>query len=145
MYSKINYPVTNESVIGDDPAVSSVSCDINCGQIVEKVVKMDAMSISEISRKLNVSRRTLYNWFESKNLSPEIIEKIGLVIDHDFSEEFPEIFPINKGLKNGEYNITNQQTKENISDPIYYWMDKYIKLLERFNEVLPIKHGKNHT
>jgi transcriptional regulator with XRE-family HTH domain len=145
MCSKINYPVNNENVIGDDSAINSLGCDTNCGQIVEKVVKMDRMSISEISRKLNVSRRTLYNWFETKNLSFDIIEKIGLVIDHDFSEEFPETFPLNKSLKNGNLDMTNLQTKENLSDPIYYWMDKYIKLLERFNEVLPIKYGKKNT
>jgi transcriptional regulator with XRE-family HTH domain len=144
MYSKINYTVNNENVIGDDSVVSSLSCDINCGQIVEKVVKLDRMSISEISRKLNVSRRTLYNWFETKNLSADIIEKIGLVIGHDFSEEFPDMFEENKNLRESDFNNTNQQTKENISDPIYYWMDKYIKLLERFNEVLPMKHGKNN-
>jgi transcriptional regulator with XRE-family HTH domain len=144
MYSKINYTVNNENVIGDDSVVSSLSCDINCGQIVEKVVKLDRMSISEISRKLNVSRRTLYNWFETKNLSADIIEKIGLVIDHDFSEEFPDMFEENKSLRESDFNNTNQQMKENISDPIYYWMDKYIKLLERFNEVLPMKHGKNN-
>jgi transcriptional regulator with XRE-family HTH domain len=145
MGSKINYPVNNENVVGDDSAISSLGCDINCGQIVEKVVKMDRMSISEISRKLNVSRRTLYNWFETKNLSFDIIEKIGSVIDHDFSEEFPETFPLNKRLKNSDLDMTNIQTKENLSDPIYYWMDKYIKLLERFNEVLPIKYGKKNT
>jgi transcriptional regulator with XRE-family HTH domain len=145
MCSKINYSINSEDVIGDDSDVSSLSCDINCGQIVEKVVKKDKMSISEISRKLNVSRRTLYNWFKAKDLSFDTIEKIGLVIDHDFSEEFPETFPFNKNLRNGDFDITNQQTKENLSDPIYYWMDKYIKLLERFNEVLPVKYGKKNT
>ncbi|MDB4999582.1 MAG: hypothetical protein JWR76_659 [Mucilaginibacter sp.] len=145
MCSKINYPVNNEDVIGDDSDVSSLSCDINCGQIVEKVVKMGKLSISEVSRKLNVSRRTLYNWFKTKDLSFDTIEKIGVVINHDFSEEFPEVFPLNKSLKGGDFDITNQQTKENLSDPIYYWMDKYIKLLERFNEVLPIKYGKKNT
>lgn len=145
MYSKLNYPVNNEGVIGDDADVSSLGCDINCGQIVEKVVKTGKLSISEVSRKLNVSRRTLYNWFQTRDLSFDTIEKIGIVINHDFSEEFPGIFPLNKSRGSVEFDITDQQTKQNLSDPIYYWMDKYIKLLERFNEVLPVRYGKKNV
>jgi|GEM_PF-463207 len=109
---------------------------LNVGQVLERVVRRDRMGISELSRKLNVSRRTIYNWFDQKSLNPEIIWKIGTVIGHDFSAELPEAFS-----KNGhdirealEANTEKGPTVD--ANSVYFWMNKYIKLLEKYNEIL---------
>src|ERR1700754_1762845 len=91
MHNKIDYPVIGY-VINNRTAGSSNSSNPNFGRIVERVVRRDRMGISELARRLKVSRRTIYNWFEMERLSIDIISKIGFVIGHDFSDEFPEEF-----------------------------------------------------
>ena len=62
------------------------------GEILERVIRRNHISISELSRKLNVSRRSIYNWFTQERLSRDVIYKIGTVLNHDFSAEFPDLF-----------------------------------------------------
>lgn len=65
--------------------------DINAGQIIERVIRRNKVSISELARRMQVNRRSVYNWFDQKTLKLEIICKIGHVLDYDFSIDFPEI------------------------------------------------------
>ncbi|ASU34761.1 helix-turn-helix domain-containing protein [Mucilaginibacter xinganensis] len=109
------------------------------GEILERVVRRDRMSISELSRNLDVSRRTIYNWFEMERLSVEIIKRIGFVIGHDFSKEFPEEFAINSVTVNPEHRRIEPHLADPPPNAVYYWMDRYIKLLEKYTEVL--NHG----
>lgn len=139
MHNHIDYSVNSLSATqSDGREIKNVSDkpNIHHGQIIERAVRCNQMGISEIARRLNVSRRTLYNWFETKQLPPDIIYKIGYIIDYDFSKEFPEEFTknassLNVGLINNSHN-----TDDKVKDPVYYWMDRYIKLLEKFNELL---------
>lgn len=108
---------------------------LDAGQVIEHAVRRDHMGISELSRKLHVSRRTIYNWFKQKTLSFDVIYKIGNVIHHDFSKEFPDEFarfvaenrnnnPVATGLDGVQISSVN------------YWMNKYIRLLEKYNDLL---------
>ncbi|WP_316808012.1 hypothetical protein [Pedobacter agri] len=110
---------------------------LNVGQVLERVVRQDRMGISELSRKLSVSRRTIYNWFDQKSLSPEIIWKVGAVIGHDFSVELPETFT-KHGNRLHEVFDAYQRNDSNKADTnsVYFWMNKYIQLLEKYNELL---------
>jgi transcriptional regulator with XRE-family HTH domain len=133
MHNKIDYPVIGY-VINNRTAGTSNSSGPNFGRIVERVVRRDRMGISELARRLKVSRRTIYNWFEMERLSIDIISKIGFVIGHDFSDEFPEEFANADNHMAGDSVAQIQAEQPN--NAIYYWMDRYIKLLEKFNEVL---------
>ncbi len=111
--------------------------DLNYGQVVERGVRRNSMGISEIARRLGVSRRTLYNWFDTKELSPDTVSKIGFVIGYDFSKEFPEEFF--KGRKAFGTEVSGDPSGSpgvGAKDPVYYWMSRYIKLLENFNDRL---------
>ena len=133
MYNKIDYPVMSYD---NNLMKASNYSDVNYGQVVERVVRRDPMGISELARRLNVSRRTIYNWFEMEKLSFDIICKIGFVIGHDFSNEFPEDFAQKSNNAIEEPFTEIQNGTEQPSNAIYYWMDRYIKLLEKFNETL---------
>lgn len=112
---------------------------LNVGQIIEQVVRAENVGVSELSRKLNVSRRTIYNWFNQKTLSLDIICKIGNVIKHDFSKEFPDDFAkLNDEHNHSEHYLTGNENNcdESQLNPVSYWMSKYINLLERYNELL---------
>lgn len=125
---------------------------LNVGQIIEHTVRADHVGISELSRKLHVSRRTIYNWFNQKTLSLDIICKIGAAIKHDFSKEFPDDFArLNIENINSEqfFTTTDDNGEATYSNSVNYWMNKYIKLLEKYNELLshefssPISQGED--
>ena len=134
MQNKIDYPVIayNNNLAGS----SSDSPKLHMGEILERIVRRDRMGISELARRLNVSRRTMYNWFETERISIEIIRRIGFVIGHDFSVEFPEEFAKKSDFADGESFVDASSAVEQAPTVVYYWMDKYIKLLEKFNTVL---------
>jgi hypothetical protein len=109
---------------------------LNVGQVLERVVRRDRMGISELSRKLNVSRRTIYNWFDQKSLNPEIIWKVGTVIGHDFSVELPDTFLKNEPGKRDTFESHYEDVVKSDANTVYFWMNKYIRLLEKYNEIL---------
>lgn len=102
---------------------------MNKGEIVELVIRRNNLSISELSRRLHVSRRSVYNWFEQKDLSIDIICKVGDVLDYDFTSDFPDMFTKKKSRivsqMDHSFNLEPQQNSVN------YWRDKYISLLEK--------------
>lgn len=67
--------------------------EIHHGQIVELTVRKNGYNIKELARLAHVKRRTVYNWFNHKYLKPEIIYRVGCILKHDFSNEFPALFP----------------------------------------------------
>ncbi|MCC8426356.1 helix-turn-helix domain-containing protein [Mucilaginibacter sp. UR6-11] len=139
MHNHVDYSVNSLSATqsdGREIRKASEKLNIHHGQVIERAVRCNQMGISEIARRLNVSRRTLYNWFETKQLAPDIIYKIGFVIDYDFSKEFPEEFTKKASSLNVGLLSNSQSTDDKVKDPVYYWMDRYIKLLEKFNELL---------
>lgn len=106
----------------------------NMGEIVELAVRRRHINISELSRKLEVDRRTLYNWFGQKELPQSIIYKIGKAINYDFSHEFGgEFDKLNEmPIKTNDVDHNNQEQ----TDRAFYWMEKYIDLLEDYKKLL---------
>lgn len=106
---------------------------MNNGEIVEHVIRRNNISISELSRRLRVSRRSIYNWFTQKNLSYDIILQIGEVLDYDFSSDFPDKLngrgTNSPHIYKGDFQLNELQNSAN------YWRNKYINLLEKYNEV----------
>lgn len=107
---------------------------INKGAVVERIVRT-RIGISELSRLLKVSRTSIYNWFTQDNLNIDIICRIGQAISHDFSREFPDDFDqIERQIM---ADMISSKTEEQLfTNPSQYWINKYIQLLERHNELL---------
>lgn len=107
----------------------------NKGDVIERIVRTK-IGISELSRILNVSRTSIYNWFEHGHLNLETICRIGQAIDHDFANEFPEEFA--KAHNPGSGGLLSEKGMKNngCETSIHYWMNKYITLLEKYNELL---------
>ncbi|WP_454802901.1 hypothetical protein [Mucilaginibacter phyllosphaerae] len=101
------------------------------GQIVEYVVRRNGYSLSDLANELKVNRRTIYNWFKSETLRTDIIFNVGKVVRHDFSNEFPEIFVTEEFEFKAKYFSPNIETAQENS-----YKDKYITLLEKYNDLL---------
>ena len=103
------------------------------GKIVEKAVRKSAYTISKTASMLGITRNTLYNKFKVPNLSYHFIAEVGSVIDYDFTLDFPE--------------LEIEMDIETFSEKPYCYFEKkagdflllekkYIKLLERYNNLL---------
>ena len=101
------------------------------GLIVEKAVRRSGVSITELARKLNVDRKSLYNWFHQENLNVETIARIGHFLNFDFSKDFPDYNFDDLIQKHKQHNTASAAT-----DDLGYWKVKYIELLEKYNSVL---------
>lgn len=99
------------------------------GEIIKKAVYQSGFSITDIAYKIGKSRRWMYIMFENSNVSLDIVLQIGKIIHHDFSVDMPE-------LKSLSSNINNSQS---LILPDSYWKDKYLKLLEEYNDLLKKK------
>lgn len=108
------------------------------GKILEFAIRRREINISELSRSMNVSRRTVYNWFERRALNKNIMLAVGKIIEHDFSTELGDDF-------NDEHQQTTDLEKEypklsetflSETNETHYWMQKYIQLLEEYNQLL---------
>jgi transcriptional regulator with XRE-family HTH domain len=107
------------------------------GQIVERMIRRNGYSISELARLTKVNRRSVYNWFNQRQLKPEIIFRIGCVLNHDFSTEFPGLFSAEEFNKHTSETIDDLVLKNSLeAGSSMYWKDKYIDLLEKYNELL---------
>ncbi|ATP56111.1 hypothetical protein CPT03_06365 [Pedobacter ginsengisoli] len=106
----------------------------NAGEIVELAVRRQNVNISELSRRLQVNRRTLYNWFRQKKLHTDVIFEIGKVINYDFTHDFEgELSGF--GFKEDLIQYKNEGQSDH-TNSVYYWMEKYIALLEDYKKLV---------
>lgn len=109
----------------------------NRGEIIRKAVSESGISITMLAKRLNKSRRTVYNIFESTNVSLEIVIEIGKLIHHDFSGQIKEL----KKYENpSELSSVNDEEKKY---SVEYWKSKYYELLEKHNELLESSSAKS--
>jgi hypothetical protein len=118
------------------------------GQTVERLLRREGHSLSEVARLLNVNRRSLYNWFNQAVLKQEIIYKIGHVMMHDFSVEFPEHFkPADFVFKNKpsasleDYKIKQPLQQASQESPL--WRERYMELYPSYKILLDRVFKKN--
>lgn len=109
---------------------------LNHGSILEIAIRRKAVSISEISRRMHVNRRSIYNWFQQENLKIEIICEIGYIIGYDFSQDFPEEFEVNGAAIMENLIHAGKIPNNETNGSVHFWMNKYILLLEKYNELI---------
>ncbi|MXV51299.1 hypothetical protein GS399_09995 [Pedobacter sp. HMF7647] len=119
--------------------------DKHYGQIVELVIRKKGYCISELARLTYINRRSVYNWFNQKYLKPEIIYRIGCIIHHDFSAEFPELFTKEDFTVTPKPNAPSNNNDQSVyeSSNQITWKDKYIALLEKYNSLLSARIGQD--
>lgn len=119
--------------------------ELHIGKIVERAVRRNKVSISELARRMRVNRRSVYNWFNQESLRLEIICKIGYVLGHDFSSDLPEAFG-DRGFEIMERLVDSVDEHEPAyPNSVHFWMTKYITLLEKYNELLSADSQKDST
>lgn len=102
------------------------------GAILEKAVRASGMSLASLTKKLNRSRRWIYDAFENPNLSIDYILEIGKVIHHDFTDDIDEL----KKYRSMAHETGNSFIDKKPEDTVMFWKEKYMGLLEKYNGLL---------
>ena len=111
--------------------------EMHIGELIEELIRVNHLSISEVARRMHVNRRSLYNWFKQKSIRPYILHRICNVLANDFSIELPSIIKESQGQEPLKSKSVNKEPVEEAnSNTVSYWMNKYIYLLEKYNEML---------
>jgi hypothetical protein len=105
------------------------------GKTVEYIVRKNGHNIAQLAKGLGVNRKSMYNWFTYSDLKPSAIYRIGCVINHDFSHEFPELFKSEDFNKTLKPNYVIPSVDAGIKLEIQ-WKDRYIQLLEAYNNLM---------
>jgi transcriptional regulator with XRE-family HTH domain len=99
--------------------------ELHMGELLEKAIRRKGLNITELAVALNVTRRTLYNWFKQEVIDEVIMQKISGVINYgpNYLNEKPQL-------------IANPNSESPIVKDEAYWQDRYIDLLERYAKLL---------
>jgi transcriptional regulator with XRE-family HTH domain len=117
---------------------------VHAGELVKEVVADRGIGISELARRLGVSRTTMYQIFERPSLDVALIHQLRRVLNYPFAELLgnqPTDFEYGTGyLSEAEFNNLRNllRTQE---EETRIWKDKYTALLEQMNRLL-IDNGK---
>ena len=105
---------------------------VHRGEIVQKAVNESGYSKTKLAKRLGKSRRHLYNMFENNKLDFDTIRSIGIIIHHNFAEDFPEML----GHVGEPQEAMLPASLAKAIEEMNFWKDKYIKLLEQYNNLL---------
>jgi len=105
------------------------------GQIVKNRVDKSKYSLTKLAKNLGISRNTLYNRFNSPDLSHRFILEVGNVIHYDFTIDFPEIQQ-NADRDSEKENVFTKQ--EDKAARLWRLEDKHNVLLERYSKLLEL-------
>lgn len=111
------------------------------GEIIEKAVRESGYSITKLAKQMGKSRRWMYQIFDSSNVPIDYILGIGKIIYHDFSEDIRDLRAYNV-KRTEELLHESPQRFETKSEESEHWKNKYLILLERYQDLLEKQQGK---
>ncbi|TDW51578.1 uncharacterized protein DUF911 [Flavobacterium sp. 270] len=103
------------------------------GEIVKEAVYKSGYPITELAKKLSKSRRYIYLQFENANLSLDVVLQIGKIIHYDFKNEIKAFNSYKNSSNESAFDYQSEEAN------LEYWKNKYLKLLEEYNELLKKK------
>ncbi|ABG61010.1 hypothetical protein CHU_3778 [Cytophaga hutchinsonii ATCC 33406] len=106
---------------------------VHKGEIIKEAVNQSGISVTQVAKSLQVTRKTVYNIFDRVDVDNDTILKIGAIIHHDFSENFPKLVKNSTEDPQEKYNIRDM---DQLKADVDYWKGKYITLLEEYNKLL---------
>ncbi|MCA8833024.1 helix-turn-helix domain-containing protein [Hymenobacter pini] len=126
------------------------------GEILQEAIKNSGISITRIVDELGITRPTIYRKFKEETLDYNFVKKIGEIIQHDFSDDFTSlhqsVIPFSvTPVTNNSNNVSVKPVHSRVVTPVVTDVDlskqlmalqqKYIALLEAYNELLLKVYG----
>ena len=122
------------------------------GEILQEAIKNSGISITRIVEELGITRPTIYRKFKDDTLDANFVKTIGLIIGHDFSQDFTiteqSVLPfVTSAVRSSVTSGVTPRIPASVnpdSDPtkqLLALQTKYIALLEAYNELLLKVYG----
>jgi hypothetical protein len=104
-------------------------------KILSEALEKSGLTKSQIAIKTGYNRSTIYRHLDDENLDPAIYLRYGRAINHDFSDKVPALVNMHSAFAEpiSNYGVNS------IADALKqrdFWKDKYITLLENYNELM---------
>ncbi|WP_170172629.1 helix-turn-helix domain-containing protein [Hymenobacter rigui] len=126
------------------------------GEILQEAIKNSGISITRIVDELGITRPTIYRKFKDDTLDYGFVKRVGEIIGHDFSSDFTSLqqsvlpFAVNS-VTNSVTNspvkpvlhrsVTSPTVDPDIAKQLMQLQQKYIALLEAYNDLLLKVYG----
>ncbi len=122
--------------------------ELHRGQVLHKIAKLSSLKIGEISQRAGYKYSTFFAHIKKEDLAYEILARYGKVLQHDFSNEFPQMseyvfYEDNKYNKELTYPELLED-RDQWKDKFYDISDKYNKLSDKYNKLLEKELGMNN-
>jgi AcrR family transcriptional regulator len=101
------------------------------GELLERAIRRKGLNITDIASAMNITRRTLYNWFKQEIIDKDTMEMLSSIITYD---------AMSSKAKTTIYKIEDGQVP--MKDEAY-WQDRYIDLLERYSSLIAENTSKH--
>lgn len=108
---------------------------IHRGELLEKVVTGNPISVTKLAKRMGISRGTYYNHVATADLPFELLEQYGKILKYDFSGDFAEMksYTFEEPIEAyGEPSTLEEaiRQRDHWKKEADKWKDKYIALLE---------------
>ena len=108
------------------------------GEVVKEAVLKSGVKITKLYQALGISRPTLYRRFDEPNLDFDFIEQVGLLIRHDFAQDFRELAtppasPTTVAEPAPAYQL---DTLDDCKNKLLHVYGLYTELQEKYNALL---------
>jgi hypothetical protein len=113
--------------------------NIHRGNLLDTAVRQSSTNISQMVKKLGISRGSFYNHIKDPNLSFETLARYGKAIKHDFSQDFPEMRKY--VIEEPEVPYGMPKNMEEAIEQRDYWRERYYKKNEEFLRLLAGQRG----
>jgi AcrR family transcriptional regulator len=107
---------------------------IHRGELLETAVRESATNITQMVKKMGISRGTFYNHVKDPQLSFETLARYGQVIKHDFSQDLPDMKRYAFEEPEAPYGLP--QTLEEAIEQRDYWRERYYQKAEEYNQLV---------
>lgn len=109
--------------------LSTKKKNIHRGELLESVVVANNINVTQLCRRMNISRGTYYNHTSRPDLSFELLQEYGKHIRYDFTHDIPGMRSYI--IEEPESPYGEPRTMKEALEQRNYWRDKYYKLLEK--------------
>ena len=108
--------------------------NIHRGELLKAAVDNSPIRITQLTKRMGISRGTYYNHIEDAELPFELLERYGRFLHHDFTQDLPAMrkyaFEEDEAPYNAPANLKEAVEQRDL------WREKYYRLLEQFNKLL---------
>lgn len=103
---------------------------IHQGEHIRQVIKDSGVSITALCKKLQKSRRWIYDVMQQPQVSVDVLIQLGQALHYNFIADFPQYVKFQHQL---------QPSHRLQEDDVNYWREKYYSMLEQYSTLLEEK------